>query len=87
MCFSNLPIEFDDAGNPYLGDEADDVERPDSTTREADGADPVEIEVAPERVYDAIVNSLPDGARHDVILRRGEPTLPSDSGAADIESE
>ena len=26
MCFSNLPIEFDDEGNPYLAEEADGVE-------------------------------------------------------------
>lgn len=74
MCFSNLPVEFDQEGNPYLADEAEDVDRPDGRTSEADRAGPAEIEADPERAYEAIVNSLPDGAQAHLVRGRGDPT-------------
>ncbi|WP_396611345.1 hypothetical protein ACH9L7_14195 [Haloferax sp. S1W] len=31
MCFSNLPLEFDEDGNPFLAKEAEAVERPEES--------------------------------------------------------
>jgi hypothetical protein len=46
MCFSNLPVAFDDEGNPYLAEEAEDVDPPGNidargdvdTSADADGS-------------------------------------------------
>lgn len=68
MCFSNLPIEFDEHGDPYLAEEAETVDRPseeahghgdaiDSRENEAEGSDP-----DPEAMYATIMNSLPQNA-------------------------
>lgn len=69
MCFSNLPVEFDEEGNPYLADEAEDVEQPGTCTHDGDcncAADDDEIETDPEATYETIVASLPVDARERV---------------------
>lgn len=85
MCFSNLPVEFDEEGNPSLADEAEDVEQPGTCTHDGDcncAADDDEIETDPEATYETIVASLPAGAREHVeggtqrTKDRGEQTTP-----------
>ncbi len=63
MCFSNLPIEFDDDGDPHLvapdkEDEATHQHESDVATRATndDGLDP-------ETRYREILDTLPDRAR------------------------
>lgn len=58
MCFSNLPVEFDEHGNPYLADEADDVDRP-----RAMSDDEPSLDEDPRGAYAEIVNDLPEGLR------------------------
>lgn len=58
MCFSNLPIEFDENGDPSLAEEADDVERPGC------GCEEVALEeLDPEEAFHDIVASVPEGVR------------------------
>ena len=73
MCFSNLPVEFDEDGDPYLADEADDVTSPgedragavaDDRGRTAE--EDVAIDAAPEAAYDAILAAMPETARADL---------------------
>ena len=73
MCFSNLPIEFDDEGNPYLAEEADDVDRPSGTGAAsasasncgcANESDDVPLDEAdPEAVYEEILETMPRDVR------------------------
>ena len=85
MCFSNLPIEFDEQGNPYLAEEADTVNQPGGGTHdhnhdhnhddhhrnETEGGDP-----DPEAMYATIMDSLPEDARQR-IAEAGETTPPN----------
>jgi hypothetical protein len=72
MCFSNLPVEFDEDGDPYLADEADDVTSPgeDRVGAVADdcscAAEKDAIDAAPEAAYDAILAEIPETARSDL---------------------
>ena len=74
MCFSNLPVEFDEDGDPYLADEADDVTSPGENDRIGAVADDrgraaeedVAIDAAPEAAYDAILAAMPETARADL---------------------
>ena len=59
MCFSNLPIEFDANGDPYLAEEAEDVERPDTVDTRTDEA----LDIAPQEAYEAILNGVPRSTR------------------------
>lgn len=61
MCFSNLPVEFDDQGNPYLADEADDVRH---TDRPA--ADDAPLDADPEGAYAAILEDIRGPVRREV---------------------
>ena len=73
MCFSNLPIEFDDEGNPYLADEADDVDRPSEAGAAsapasdcgcANESDDVPLDEAdPEAVYEELLETIPSDVR------------------------
>ena len=71
MCFSNLPIEFDDEGNPYLADDADGVDRMPASKADSastcgcsDATDDVAIEDAdPEAIYEAILETMPGDVR------------------------
>jgi hypothetical protein len=64
MCFSNLPVEFDDDGNPRLvdadGDDGNQTHDHDPPVAERattdDGLDP-------ETRYEAILDGLPDRTR------------------------
>lgn len=95
MCFSNLPLEFDEDGNPYLAEEADDVARPGERggaghDHGADcGCDTAEadLDTDPEGAYEAIVESLPEGAREHVAGETAAVTGDGTTGpAADPES-
>ncbi|MFB6168099.1 MAG: hypothetical protein ABEJ43_04555 [Haloferacaceae archaeon] len=69
MCFSNLPLEFDEDGNPYLAEEADDIERPGEHDHAADcgcGTAEGDLDADPEAAYETIVESLPEAAREHV---------------------
>jgi hypothetical protein len=74
MCFSNLPVEFDENGDPYLADEADDVTHPDEDDQVGAIADDcgcapednATIDAAPEEAYDAILAAVPETARSDL---------------------
>lgn len=59
MCFSNLPIEFDANGDPYLADEAEAVERSDVAEAETNEA----LDTDPQEAYEVIVGDLPQGAQ------------------------
>jgi hypothetical protein len=79
MCFSNLPIEFDEEGNPYLAEEADDVEHV------ADcgcGADVAIDETDPETVYEDIVSSIPESVREEIVGGVGDG--PNDRTPRDV---
>ena len=81
MCFSNLPIEFDDDGNPYLADEADDVERPapsdaapESNCGCSSTTDDVALDEAdPEAMYEAILQTVPRDVRERLAEASGGP--------------
>ena len=69
MCFSNLPVEFDDEGNPRLIDSDGEHEHEDDTTvgdraTSDDGLDP-------EARYREILDDLPERVRdqfnHDAV--------------------
>jgi division protein CdvB (Snf7/Vps24/ESCRT-III family) len=74
MCFSNLPVEFNEDGDPYLADEADDVTHPDEDDQVGAIADEcgcapeadATIDTAPEEAYDAILAAVPETARSDL---------------------
>jgi O-acetyl-ADP-ribose deacetylase (regulator of RNase III) len=77
MCFSNLPIEFDEEGNPYLAEEADDIEHvTDCGCGTDDGID----EADPEAVFEAVLSSVPEPVREEVGEREGDhrETTPGD---------
>lgn len=59
MCFSNLPIEFDENGDPYLAEAAEAVHQP-GCGCDAD-ADLAELD--PEAAFEDIVESVPDDVR------------------------
>lgn len=65
MCFSNLPIEFDEDGNPRLAQADDESEgghehgRDGPSSSGDDGLDP-------EARYQAILDDLPERARNDL---------------------
>jgi hypothetical protein len=62
MCFSNLPIEFDEEGNPRLAEEAEEVERPACGC--IDDAPALALdEDDPEEAFEEIVESVPDEVR------------------------
>ena len=69
MCFSNLPIEFDEAGNPYLAEDADAVERVDDC---GCGTDVGIEEDDPEAVVDAVLSSVPEDVREEIGDRDGD---------------
>lgn len=63
MCFSNLPVEFDEHGNPHLtastdGNEDDHAHESDAVERATDGDD-----LDPETRYREILDDLPNRAR------------------------
>lgn len=62
MCFTNLPIEFDEDGNPYLKEEAEDVDQPDCG---CDAGNAVE-EVDPREAYEEVVAAMPDDVREQL---------------------
>ena len=74
MCFSNLPIEFDEDGNPYLAAEADDVDRPtvsaddSAPSCDCDGeTDDVALDDAdPEAMYEEILETMPSDVREQL---------------------
>ncbi|MFC4439109.1 MULTISPECIES: hypothetical protein [Natrialbaceae] len=77
MCFSNLPIEFDDEGDPYLASEAETVERPTTETESAacdcdDATADIPLEDAdPEEMYESILAGMPREARERLTAHRG----------------
>jgi hypothetical protein len=77
MCFSNLPVEFDDDGNPRLVDTSEEHAHDDDTVVERratsdDGLDP-------EARYREILDDLPDRVRDQfddgAVNRREDPQL------------
>ena len=68
MCFSNLPIEFDEEGNPYLAEEADEVDAvPEQGCGCGAQAEEVPLEEAdPEAMAEDILAAVsgPVGDRH-----------------------
>lgn len=59
MCMSNLPIEFDENGDPYLAEAADEVDVPGCGCE-----DDVALEALdPEAAFEDIVESVPDDVR------------------------
>lgn len=91
MCFTNLPIEIDENGDPYLADDADDIEHrseaadrddsPDLETYGCLGDDPgVPIsELDDEDTYAAVMETLPKDVREG--LHGGESdSMGVDSG-------
>jgi hypothetical protein len=83
MCFSNLPVEFDDEGNPYLAEEADEVDATPGATAAgcgcSDGAGEVGLDEAdPEATYEAILESMPGDVRERVAGTE-EPLADGDS--------
>lgn len=64
MCFSNLPVEFDDQGNPYLADEAEAVDQPDCGC--ASGYEEALEDVDPASAYADIVETLPEDVARDL---------------------
>lgn len=71
MCFSNLPIEFDDEGNPYLAEEADDVEQATDCGCDADSDTGID-ESDPEDVFQAVLSTVPESVRAEFRKRDGE---------------
>lgn len=78
VCFTNLPVEFDEEGNPYLDEqEAETVERPDAEADvdyddmdkvgcvEGDPGKPL-ADTDPEEAYGSILAELPEDARERV---------------------
>lgn len=69
MCFTNLPVEFDENGDPYLAEVADDVDRPDTAEHDhaaeacdcADADAPLEAD--PEAAYETLVAAVSDATR------------------------
>lgn len=63
MCFSNLPIEFDEQGNPTLADDADSVDE-----FAACGCDEtVALETDdPEAAVEAVLSTVPESVREAV---------------------
>lgn len=78
MCFTNLPIEFDEEGNPYLNkEEMENVEQPDCDHdhgfEDLDKVGTVEGDPGPaladldsDEVYDVVVDTLPESAREQI---------------------
>lgn len=69
MCFSNLPIEFDEEGNPYLADEAEEVEDPGNHDRDDErvrDAGEAPLGADPEAAYAEIVADVPDRVREEL---------------------
>lgn len=81
MCFSNLPIEFDDEGNPYLADEAEEVDEPGTHDREERATDAGEapLDADPEAAYAEIVECVPESVREVL----GEEHATTESGGDD----
>ena len=81
MCFSNLPIEFDDEGNPYLAEEAEDVDRPPASEAEfestcgcAEVTDDVALDDAdPEFLYESILETMPSDVRERLTDSNEQP--------------
>jgi hypothetical protein len=59
MCFSNLPIEFDENGDPSLAAEADDIHRPGCGCEEEVALEDLD----PEEAFHDIVESVPEDVR------------------------
>jgi len=89
MCFTNLPIEFDEEGNPYLNEqEAEAVERPE-VDPDADYEDMDEVgcvegdpgeplaDVDSEAAYGSIPDELPEAVSELV----GETDERADAGS------
>lgn len=93
MCFSNLPISFDEEGNPYLAEEADDVTRPSANGDGAEGdvrsdADngegrPAGIAEDPRGAYEEILRSVPAPAREHLEGAPGDERPERDADAAE----
>lgn len=73
MCFSNLPIEFDERGNPRLADDADDVTQLDPQSK---GESPLDED--PDAAYAEIVASVSKNVREMIQAER-----PAGDGHAD----
>lgn len=79
MCFSNLPVEFDENGDPYLADDADAITHPGDEDSVGDGTDgcacvadaDLSLDEAPEEAYDAILASVPETARSHLTSATG----------------
>jgi hypothetical protein len=65
MCFSNLPIGFDDEGNPFLAEDVDAIDRPPGSRRDRTGSasSVAPDEANPEAVYVAILETMPNDVR------------------------
>lgn len=98
MCFTNLPIELDEDGDPYLADEADRIETPGEPTDPDEdpdletygclGDDPgVPIsELDDEEPYAAVMETLPEDAQEEM-ARNGHETAAVDEDAADVDGD
>lgn len=73
MCFSNLPVEFDDQGDPYLADDADEVSEPGECDHDhgdatihgcgcGEAADAA-LDADPEEAFEEILESVTDATR------------------------
>jgi hypothetical protein len=69
MCFSNLPIEFDEQGNPALAEVADTVEDPGTHDHDEHAVDTDEVptlDADPEAAYAEIMESVPESVHEEI---------------------
>lgn len=69
MCFSNLPVEFDESGDPYLAAEAEDVEHVDCGCE----TDVAIAEDDPEAVFEAVASTVPESVREELGWQLDDP--------------
>lgn len=90
MCFSNLPIAFDEHGDPYLTDEAEDVGDPGTHTTTATdcgcGTDDAPLDATdPEDAFADILDSVSDASRmHLTDIGSGDAN--PDSGRVNVDT-
>lgn len=64
MCFSNLPVEFDEDGTPRLAEPDDESAHDHDTDSDTVAVDDEELD--PERCYQEILADLPERTRNRI---------------------
>jgi len=79
MCMSNLPIEFDENGDPHLAEAADEVDRPG-----CDCGDDVALDdLDPEDAFADIAESMPGDVLEHLEAGSDAPEPPDAPDASD----